>query len=67
MISFYVMHVMALRQLEKSMKKIFPQKVGEIDVPDRASNGPNQGVGRINPLMEALGACTSCHPRHSFQ
>ena len=45
------------------MKKIF-SKVGEIDVPDLA-NWPNQGVGRINP-DGSLGACTSCHPRHSF-
>lgn len=26
---------------------------------------PNQGVGRINP-DGSKGACTSCHPRHSF-
>ncbi len=26
---------------------------------------PNQGVGRINP-DGTQGACTSCHPRHSF-
>jgi len=47
----------------KGMKKIF-SKMGEIDVPDLA-NWPNQGVGRINP-DGSLGACTSCHPRHSF-
>lgn len=45
------------------MKKIF-SKMGEIDVPDLA-NWPNQGVGRVNP-DGSLGACTSCHPRHSF-
>ena len=26
---------------------------------------PNQGVGRIN-LDDSIGACTSCHPRHTF-
>ncbi len=39
-------------------------ELGEIDVPD-LSNWPNQGVGRINPDGTA-GACTPCHPRHSF-
>lgn len=29
------------------------------------SNWPNQGVGRLNP-DGSKGACTSCHPRHSF-
>ena len=29
------------------------------------SNWPNQGVGRINP-DGSRGACTACHPRHSF-
>jgi hypothetical protein len=38
--------------------------LGEIDVPD-LSNWPNQGVGRINPDGTS-GACTACHPRHSF-
>ncbi len=28
-------------------------------------NWPNHGVGRINP-DGSRGACTSCHPRHSF-
>ncbi len=28
-------------------------------------NWPNHGVGRINP-DNSRGACTSCHPRHSF-
>jgi len=37
---------------------------GEITVPHLA-NWPNQGVGRKNP-DGSLGACTSCHPRHSF-
>jgi len=38
--------------------------LGEIEVPD-LKNWPNQGVRRINP-DGGLGACTSCHPRHSF-
>lgn len=29
------------------------------------SNWPNQGVGRINP-DGSVGACSACHPRHSF-
>lgn len=37
---------------------------GELDIPV-LSNWPNQGVGRINPDGSA-GACTACHPRHSF-
>lgn len=45
------------------MKKI-PSSMGDIDVPD-LTNWPNQGVGRINP-DGSLGACTACHPRHSF-
>lgn len=28
-------------------------------------NWPNQGVGRLNP-DGSRGACTACHPRHSF-
>lgn len=37
---------------------------GEIEIPE-LKNWPNQGVGRINP-DGSRGACTSCHPRHSF-
>ena len=43
----------------------------EVDVGDDVvelpilSNWPNQGVGRINP-DGSQGACTACHPRHSF-
>lgn len=37
---------------------------GDVDVP-LLTNWPNQGVGRINPDGSS-GACTSCHPRHSF-
>lgn len=39
-------------------------EIGEITVPN-IENWPNQGVGRINP-DGSYGACTSCHPRHSF-
>lgn len=35
---------------------------GEVPV---LTNWPNQGVGRVNP-DGSLGACTACHPRHSF-
>ena len=36
----------------------------DIEVPN-LTNWPNQGVGRINP-DGSFGACTACHPRHSF-
>jgi hypothetical protein len=36
----------------------------DIEVPN-LTNWPNHGVGRINP-DGSRGACTSCHPRHSF-
>ena len=38
--------------------------VGEVVLPI-LTNWPNQGVGRINP-DGSRGACTACHPRHSF-
>lgn len=38
--------------------------LGPIEVP-QLSNWPNQGVGRVNP-DGSQGACTACHPRHSF-
>jgi hypothetical protein len=38
--------------------------LGEVEIPV-LSNWPNQGVGRINP-DGSQGACTACHPRHSF-
>ena len=47
----------------RGMKKVSTD-LGEIDVPD-LTNWPNQGVGRINPDGSS-GACTACHPRHSF-
>ncbi|MFH1570547.1 MAG: multiheme c-type cytochrome [Gemmatimonadota bacterium] len=43
----------------------------EVDVGDdvvripELTNWPNQGVGRLNP-DGSRGACTACHPRHSF-
>lgn len=36
----------------------------EIEVP-KLLRWPNHGVGRVNP-DGSLGACTACHPRHSF-
>jgi len=47
----------------KGMKKVSTAS-GEITVPD-LTNWPNQGVGRENPDGSS-GACTACHPRHSF-
>jgi hypothetical protein len=47
----------------KGMKTISTE-LGEIEVP-QLYNWPNQGVGRINP-DGSQGACTPCHPRHSF-
>ncbi len=47
----------------EGMKKV-NTKIGEISVPN-LKNWPNQGVGRINP-DGSMGACTACHPRHSF-
>jgi hypothetical protein len=39
-------------------------KLGTIKIPELI-NWPNQGVGRVNP-DGSRGACTTCHPRHSF-
>ena len=47
----------------KRMKQITTPS-GDIMVPD-LTNWPNQGVGRKNP-DGSFGACTACHPRHSF-
>lgn len=38
--------------------------LGEAEIPV-LTNWPNQGVGRVNP-DNSKGACTVCHPRHSF-
>ncbi len=49
----------------KGMKKVYTGSTwGEVTVPD-LTNWPSQGVGRENP-DGSIGACTSCHPRHSF-
>ncbi len=49
----------------KGFKKIKSSMGGiEITVPD-LTNWPNMGVGRKNP-DGSYGACTACHPRHSF-
>ncbi len=45
-------------------KETIQTEMGEIEVP-KLTDWPNQGVGRINP-DGSYGACTSCHPRHSF-
>ncbi|MFA7229163.1 MAG: multiheme c-type cytochrome [Melioribacteraceae bacterium] len=45
-------------------KKTVQNAIGDVEVP-KLLNWPNQGVGRINP-DGSLGACTPCHPRHSF-
>lgn len=47
----------------KGMKTI-SSAIGDIKVPD-LTNWPSQGVGRENP-DGSLGACSACHPRHSF-
>jgi len=47
----------------KGMRSV-DTKMGEVTVPI-LTNWPNQGVGRENP-DGSLGACTACHPRHSF-
>lgn len=47
----------------KGLKKI-NTPIGVINVPDLV-NWPNTGVGRVNP-DGSMGACTACHPRHSF-
>lgn len=44
--------------------KMVETDLDEIEVPNLI-NWPNHGVGRINP-DGSRGACTSCHPRHSF-
>lgn len=38
--------------------------LGDLELPN-LTNWPSQGVGRVNP-DGSLGACTACHPRHSF-
>lgn len=49
----------------KGMKKVYTgTAMGEVTVPD-LTNWPSQGVGRENP-DGSIGACTACHPRHSF-
>ncbi len=51
-------------RVEVTGTRISETDVGEVEVP-ALSNWPNQGVGRINP-DGSRGACTACHPRHSF-
>jgi hypothetical protein len=47
----------------KGMKTV-ASSLGDVEVP-HLTNWPSQGVGRVNP-DGSLGACTACHPRHSF-
>ncbi len=51
-------------RVEVKGTKTVETDLGEIEVP-HLTNWPNQGVGRINP-DGSRGACTACHPRHSF-
>jgi hypothetical protein len=51
-------------RVEVKGMKLLETDLGEIEVPE-LSNWPNQGVGRVNPDGSS-GACTPCHPRHSF-
>jgi len=39
-------------------------ELGDVVLP-KLTNWPNQGVGRVNP-DGSRGACSACHPRHSF-
>jgi hypothetical protein len=50
--------------VEVSGVKSINSKIGTVEVP-HLTNWPNQGVGRINP-DGSRGACTACHPRHSY-
>ncbi|KAF0182842.1 MAG: hydroxylamine oxidase [Nitrospirae bacterium] len=47
----------------KGLRKV-NTAMGELEVP-KLTNWPNQGVGRMNP-DGSIGACSACHPRHSF-
>lgn len=51
-------------RIEVKGLKTISTKLGQISFPD-ITNWPNQGVGRVNP-DGSRGACTACHPRHSF-
>ncbi len=51
-------------EVEVQGVKTVATSVGDVEVPNLV-NWPNQGVGRQNP-DGSLGACTACHPRHSF-
>jgi hypothetical protein len=50
--------------LEVTETEVRDTDAGELEFPVIAG-WPNQGVGRIN-LDGSKGACTACHPRHSF-
>jgi hypothetical protein len=48
----------------RGLKTVVSAGGDEVQVPV-LTRWPNQGVGRINP-DGSRGACTACHPRHSF-
>ncbi|MFC2163952.1 multiheme c-type cytochrome [Acidobacteriota bacterium] len=50
--------------VEVTGTRVFETELGEVEIP-QLTNWPNQGIGRINP-DGSQGACTACHPRHSF-
>ena len=54
----------ALTKVEVKGTKVIQTDLEDIEVPV-LTNWPNQGVGRVNP-DGSFGACTACHPRHSF-
>lgn len=51
-------------KIEVKEFKTIETDLGEMTFPV-LSGWPNQGVGRLNP-DGTMGACTTCHPRHSF-
>ena len=57
----YYCHGTVLKVTETEVRET---DVGELEFPVIAG-WPNQGVGRIN-LDGSKGACTACHPRHTF-
>lgn len=57
----YYCHGTALKVTETELRDT---DAGEMEFPVIAG-WPNQGVGRIN-LDGSKGACTACHPRHTF-
>lgn len=50
--------------VEVTGRRTIEREGDTVEVPE-LSGWPNMGVGRINP-DGSRGACTACHPRHSF-